>query len=95
MELLSTAPEQSRGWAAGMWLPWYAALWAEAAVVTGQPDAAARIRRARLATRDNPVAAAIVDRAEALAGTSRAPGWPRRPRPCRPPGAVISGPGRS
>ena len=68
MELLSTAPEQSRGWAAGMWLPWYAALWAEAAVVTGQPDTAARIRRARLATRDNPVAAAIVDRAEALAG---------------------------
>jgi hypothetical protein len=51
-----------------MWLPWYAALWAEAAVVTGQPDAAARIRRARMATRDNPVAAAIVDRAEALAG---------------------------
>jgi hypothetical protein len=68
MEVLSATPEQSRDWAAGMWLPWYAALWAEAAVVTGQPDAAARIRRARLATRDNPVAAAIVDRAEALAG---------------------------
>jgi hypothetical protein len=51
-----------------MWRPWYAALWAEAAVVTGHPDAAARIRRARLATWDNPVAAAIVDRAGALAG---------------------------
>jgi hypothetical protein len=37
-------------------------------VVTGHPDAAARIRRARLATLDNPVASAIVDRAEALAG---------------------------
>ena len=36
-------------------------MWAEAAVLTGQPDAASRIRRARLATRDNPIAAAIVD----------------------------------
>jgi len=68
MRLLLAPPEEFRMWASGMWRPWYAALWAEAAVVTGQPDAAARIRRARLATRDNPVAAAIVDRAEALAG---------------------------
>jgi hypothetical protein len=51
-----------------MWRPWYAALWAEAAVLTGHPDAVARIRRARLVTLDNPVAAAIVDRAGALAG---------------------------
>ena len=51
-----------------MWRPWYAAVWAEAAVVTGHPDAVARIRRARLATLDNPVAAAIVARAAALAG---------------------------
>jgi hypothetical protein len=51
-----------------MWRPWYAALWAEAAVLTGHPDAAGRIRRARLATWDNPVAAAIVARAGALAG---------------------------
>jgi DNA-binding CsgD family transcriptional regulator len=49
-------------------LPWYAALWAEAAAVTGHQDAAARIRRAQLATWDNPVAAAIVARARALAG---------------------------
>ena len=53
-----------------MWRPWYAALWAEAAVVTGHQDAAGRIRRARLATWDNPVAAAIVERAAALAGAS-------------------------
>ena len=39
MEVLSATPEQFRGWAAGMWRPWYAALWAEAAVLTGQPDA--------------------------------------------------------
>ena len=68
MEVLSTTPEQFRGWAAGMWRPWYAALWAEAAVLDGQPDAANRIRRARLATLDNPVATAIVARAEALTG---------------------------
>ena len=51
-----------------MWRPWYAALWAEAAVLTEHEDAAAWIHRARLATLDNPIAAAIVDRAEALAG---------------------------
>ena len=65
---LPEPPEQFRDWASGLWRPWYAALWAEAAVVTGHPDAAARIRRARLATLDNPVASAIVDRAGALAG---------------------------
>ena len=68
MRLLLAPPEDFRTWASGMWRPWYAALWAEAAVVTGHPDAAGRIRRARLATWDNPVAAAIVERAAALAG---------------------------
>ena len=66
--LLSTPPEQFRNWASGMWRPWYAALWAEAAVLTGHREAAARIRRAQLATLGNPVAAAIVARAAALAG---------------------------
>ena len=65
---LLTPPEELRSWASGMWRPWYAALWAEAAAVTGHPDAAARIRRAHLATLDNPVTAAMVDRAGALAG---------------------------
>jgi hypothetical protein len=64
--LLSTPPEHFRSWYSAMWQPWYAALWAEAAVVAGHPEAAARIPRARLFTRDNPVAAAIVARAEAL-----------------------------
>jgi predicted ATPase/DNA-binding CsgD family transcriptional regulator len=65
---LMTPPEQFRAWHNGMWRPWYAALWAEAAVVARHEDAAERIQRARLATRDNPIAAAIVDRAAALAG---------------------------
>jgi predicted ATPase/DNA-binding CsgD family transcriptional regulator len=50
----------------GPWRPWYAALWAEAAVLDHHPDAAARIQRSRHATRDNPIATAIVDRAEAI-----------------------------
>ncbi|WP_066367533.1 ATP-binding protein [Herbidospora mongoliensis] len=68
LDLLHTPPEHFRTWSSGMWRPWYAALWAEAAVVTGHPDARDRIRRAGLATADNPIAAAIVTRAEALTG---------------------------
>jgi predicted ATPase len=68
MRLLTTPPEHFRSWYSAMWQPWYAALWAEAAVLTRHQEAPARIRRARLVTRDSPVAAAIVDRAEALAG---------------------------
>jgi predicted ATPase len=65
---LTAPPGRFRDWAGGMWRPWYAALWAEAAVLSGHPDAAARIYRARLATLDNPIAAAIVARAEVLSG---------------------------
>ena len=68
MRILRTPPEQFREWYNGMWRPWVAALWAEAAVLTGAEHAAGRIDRARLATVDNPIAAAIVDRAAALAG---------------------------
>jgi predicted ATPase/DNA-binding CsgD family transcriptional regulator len=53
-------------WGSG-WRPWYAALWAEAAVLGNHADAAARIERSRHAARDNPIAAAIVERAEAIA----------------------------
>ncbi len=68
MQHLHTPPEQFRSWHNGMWRPWYAALWAEAAVLTGHEDAVARILCARRVTLDNPIAAAIVDRAAALAG---------------------------
>ena len=37
-------------------------------MLTRHQEAAARIRRARLVSRHNPIAVAIVDRAEALAG---------------------------
>jgi predicted ATPase/DNA-binding CsgD family transcriptional regulator len=60
-------PELFRSLGSGSWTPWYAALWAEAAVLDHHPDAAARIERSRHAARDNPIATAIVERAEAIA----------------------------
>lgn len=49
-----------------MWRPWYAALWAEAAVLTSHPNAAERVQRADAATRENEIAATIVKRAADL-----------------------------
>ncbi len=66
VQLMQTPPEHFRAWHNGMWRPWYAALWAEAAVLAGHADAAHRIARARRTTVDNPIAAAIVERAEAM-----------------------------
>jgi hypothetical protein len=57
---------QLRFWHAMLWRPWYAAVWVEAAVLGGHPDAGERIERGRDAARDNPIASAIVDRAAAL-----------------------------
>ena len=51
--------------------PWYAALWAEAAVLDRYPDAAARVERSRHAARDNPIATAMVERADAIATGDR------------------------
>jgi predicted ATPase/DNA-binding CsgD family transcriptional regulator len=68
VQVLDTPPEQLNEWYSGLWRPWYAALWAEAAVLSGQADAAARLDRARSATTGNPIATAVVDRAAALAG---------------------------
>jgi predicted ATPase/DNA-binding CsgD family transcriptional regulator len=65
--LLATSPENFQAWHNGLWRPWYAALWAEAAVLAGDPAAASRISRARLCAAGNPIALAIVDRSAALA----------------------------
>jgi hypothetical protein len=59
-------PEVWGFWNTGLWRPWYAALWAEAAVLAGHPDAASRVERSRHAARDNPIATAIVARAAAV-----------------------------
>src|SRR5215470_14944812 len=69
--LLATPPEDFRAWDNGLWRPWYAALWAEAAVRAGDPAAAARIGRARRCAGGNPIALAIVDRSAAFAAGSR------------------------
>ena len=71
VRLLATPPEEFRAWHNGLWRPWYAALWAEAAVLSGAPDAASRIGRARLSAAGNPVALAIADRAAALVSGDR------------------------
>jgi predicted ATPase/DNA-binding CsgD family transcriptional regulator len=71
VEAMRTPPEQFTEWHSGIWRPWYAALWAEAAVLSGSPDAADRIRRARSATAGNPIATAVVDRAAALSTSDR------------------------
>jgi hypothetical protein len=64
--LMDTPPEHLAEWHSGLWRPWYAALWAEAAVLSRYADTADRLRRARLATAGNPIATALVDRAAAL-----------------------------
>ncbi|TWF81680.1 putative ATPase [Pseudonocardia hierapolitana] len=69
--LLRIPPEEFRTWFTVRWRPWYAALRAEAAVLSGQAGAAAVVATARAAAADNPVAAAVVDRAAALAAGDR------------------------
>jgi predicted ATPase/DNA-binding CsgD family transcriptional regulator len=49
------------------WRPWYAAAWAEAAVLAHHHDAPTRIDRARHAARDNPIALTIIERAVMIA----------------------------
>ncbi|TDC98247.1 LuxR C-terminal-related transcriptional regulator [Actinomadura sp. 7K507] len=66
--LARVAPEPDRvwKWVCWVWLHWYTALRAEAAVLAGHPDARDRIGAARTMVAGNPVASAQVDRAEAL-----------------------------
>jgi hypothetical protein len=64
--LLDPAPEGFRNWHDGAWRQWYAAVWAEAAVLAQLEDRRVRIERARLIVAHNPVASAIVDRADAI-----------------------------
>jgi predicted ATPase len=68
VHVLRTPPEQIREWYNARWRPWYAALWAEAAALSGHEDTVARIRQARLAAAGNPIAAAIAERAAIMHG---------------------------
>ncbi len=70
VELLSAdidGPDPWEGFVSALWRPWYAALWAEAAVLTNHPDAATRLQRSVAATSENPIATTIVHRASDLA----------------------------
>jgi predicted ATPase/DNA-binding CsgD family transcriptional regulator len=71
LERLATEPDELGKWASWVWRHWYAAMRAEAAVLAGHPDAPGRLAAARTIVAGNPVAGAIVDRAEALLGDDR------------------------
>jgi predicted ATPase/DNA-binding CsgD family transcriptional regulator len=66
-------PDSLRRWYSGLWRPWYAAAWAEAAVLADDPGALDRVHEARGVAEPNPSALAIVDRAEALLRDDHAP----------------------
>ncbi|MFD3698784.1 LuxR C-terminal-related transcriptional regulator [Streptomyces sp. NPDC058646] len=66
LERIAPEPEQVWKWVCWVWLHWYVALRAEAAVLAGHPDAPARVDAARAVVTGNPVATAQLDRAQAL-----------------------------
>ena len=105
MTLLATPPEDFRAWYNGLWRPWYAALWAEAAVLAGDPAAVGRIGRAPVRRRqpDRPghrgpfgrIGGRLPGRDARRGGAAQCSGLPvpvgPHARPGRRPGA---GPGR-
>ncbi|GAB2746264.1 hypothetical protein GCM10027072_48230 [Streptomyces bullii] len=66
LERVAPEPDEVWKWVCWIWLHWYVALRAEAAVLAGHPQAPARIAAARAVVAGNPVATAQVDRAQAL-----------------------------
>jgi predicted ATPase/DNA-binding CsgD family transcriptional regulator len=58
VERTAPEPEQVWKWVTWVWLHWYVALRAEAAVLAGHPDAAVRVADARTVVVGNPVAGA-------------------------------------
>jgi hypothetical protein len=71
--LAADVDDPSTWWHGGQMLyrPWYAAAWAEAAVLAQRDDASHRIERARHAARNNPITVAVVERAAAIAAGDR------------------------
>ncbi|MEU8343336.1 LuxR C-terminal-related transcriptional regulator [Spirillospora sp. NPDC048832] len=66
LERLAPEPGEVWRWVTWTWLHWYVALRAEATVLAGAPGARPRLAEARKLTEGDPVAGAIVERAEAL-----------------------------
>ena len=71
LKRLAAEPEDLRRWISGLWRQWFAALKSEAAVLTDQPDAPGRLNQALRIADGNPVATAIVQRADALLTNNR------------------------
>ncbi|MGS2648068.1 LuxR C-terminal-related transcriptional regulator [Streptosporangium sp. LJ11] len=66
MERMAPEPGEVWKWVTWIWLHWYVAIRAEATVLAGSPDARDRLADARTVTAGNPVAGAIVERAESF-----------------------------
>ena len=66
VSVLDVGPESFIHSHTAVWRQWYAALWAEAAVLAGLDDQDSRLATARSITAGNPIAGLIVDRAELL-----------------------------
>jgi predicted ATPase/DNA-binding CsgD family transcriptional regulator len=66
LERMAPEPGDVWRWVTWIWLHWYVALRAEAAVLAGSADARDRLAEARTTVAGNPVASAMIERAEAL-----------------------------
>jgi hypothetical protein len=71
LERMAPEPGEVWRWVTWVWLHWYVALRAEATVLAGSPDAADRLVEARTIVAGNPLAGAIVERAQALLAGDR------------------------
>jgi len=71
LERMAAEPGEVWRWVTWIWLHWYVALRAEAAVLAGSSDAGDRLAEARATVAGNPVATAMVERAEALLNNDR------------------------
>ncbi|MFE3959473.1 ATP-binding protein [Nocardia sp. NPDC059091] len=72
LERTELTPAEARTRVSGAWLPWYLALHAEAAALTGNTTTSGDLAQARAEVTGNPVATAIIDRSEALSAKDRA-----------------------
>ncbi|MEH1123128.1 ATP-binding protein [Micromonospora sp. CPCC 206061] len=63
---LAAEPDEMDEWVIWVWRHWYLALRAEAAALTADPEARRRVTATRTIVAGNPIAGALVDRAEAL-----------------------------
>src|SRR5690606_3001348 len=66
VQRMAAAPDEVWRWVTWIWLHWYVALRAEAAVLAGSPESADRIAEARNIVSGNPIAEALVERADAM-----------------------------